>query len=277
LLLVLRSLVEPSGPARLWTPANLATAPVVWVEAADPGIVVNGTSGVTSWPNKGSLGGTLSGSAPVLTTNAIGSSYPGAFFNATTDKINTSVNATLSGDLYLISVLKFKAGGSGTQAVFGHGWDNTTSGRVFYVYTSGNMVAFGSGYNQGTKTQAGTTGDSTAAHIYDGSVGTVSQAYLDGTSEVPSASTTGINPTVSAKPIYIGGSGTAQNTEGLQGYLGIALALDYTPSAVDIARLQGYVAWTTGTQANLPAGHPYKSAAPTISASRSRRVVMTMS
>lgn len=38
----------------------------------------------------------------------------------------------------------------------------------------------------------------------------------------------------------------------------------YLPTAGETDRLFGYAAWHWGLQANLPAGHPYKAAAPTV-------------
>jgi hypothetical protein len=44
----------------------------------------------------------------------------------------------------------------------------------------------------------------------------------------------------------------------------VVILLDSVPSTADRQRLEGYVAWQTGTQASLPGGHPYASAAPTV-------------
>jgi len=46
------------------------------------------------------------------------------------------------------------------------------------------------------------------------------------------------------------------------GDVGEFIALGYVPGTTDRQLIEGYVAWRWGIEANLPSGHPYKSAPP---------------
>lgn len=62
------------------------------------------------------------------------------------------------------------------------------------------------------------------------------------------------------KPFYYSGGGGFQ----FSGPFGDLILLDATPSTADRQRIEGYLAHKWGLEGNLDAGHPYKSAAPTL-------------
>lgn len=58
--------------------------------------------------------------------------------------------------------------------------------------------------------------------------------------------------------------GSTVSNNGWQGPMWFAMALGTEPTGDLLARIQGYLAWRFGLQGDLPAGHAYKNAAPTV-------------
>lgn len=50
----------------------------------------------------------------------------------------------------------------------------------------------------------------------------------------------------------------------LNGDIGEIIIVDGAPDTATRQLIEGYLAWKWGLEANLPSGHPYKSAAPTV-------------
>ena len=70
-------------------------------------------------------------------------------------------------------------------------------------------------------------------------------------------------------PLQIGAVGN--NTFPLTGYIAEVCFFDAVLSTTDRQITEGYLAWKWGIEANLPAGHPYENAAPTIPSPNTRR------
>lgn len=82
--------------------------------------------------------------------------------------------------------------------------------------------------------------------------------YLEGDGGAVSVSGTVVSTLTNTAVFSIGG--LALNY--LACYIGEILIWDQGLSASDLDTITGYLAWKWGTQANLPAGHPYKTAPP---------------
>lgn len=89
------------------------------------------------------------------------------------------------------------------------------------------------------------------ASVLSGSV----DLYEDGTAFLTSGSATGAmgRPALGYSGVY---------GEYFTGDIGEVLILSTALSSTNRQKLEGYLAWKWGIQGNLPAGHPYKSAAP---------------
>lgn len=70
-------------------------------------------------------------------------------------------------------------------------------------------------------------------------------------------------PATDSSNCCLGGNGSTANS-GMNGLIGQAGVIKGSISLADRQKLEGYLAWYGGIQANLPSDHPHKSAAPTL-------------
>ena len=235
----------------LWTPANISTA--LWLDPSDPSTVFTTSSLVTqvndkSGNNRNAVQ-TTTGYQPNLssTINSLSTlTFTGnqwlevaANFSFQSCMIvfrdTTNVN-------YYQGYLAIRSSGYGlfvpasvtnTPLILGH--VNTTQ-----VTQDGNTsVSYFNGIQEFSITQDGVTPNF---------------AYL----EYPSSSGTGMKYLIIGSDSAYDGSGN----RALRGSIGEILFFDTALSTNNRQKLEGYLAWKWGLQANLPSDHPYKSAAP---------------
>ena len=89
------------------------------------------------------------------------------------------------------------------------------------------------------------------------------QMYQDGTEESRTAGTTNSNRVVNTQNETMLGAGHNGSYEPIKMDLYEFVLIDYQDTT-DRQLVEGYLAWRWGLEGNLPAGHPYKSAAPTV-------------
>lgn len=89
--------------------------------------------------------------------------------------------------------------------------------------------------------------------IVDGSGGGSSTYYTNGTSR---GTTTGASSNGAQAGLNIGCRG-AGGTSPWKGYIGEVLLYNGALAPADRQKIEGYLAWKWGLQANLPAGHPF--------------------
>lgn len=264
---------RPTSSNVLWTPSNLATAPVYWVDA-DVGLSVSG-SNVTSWTNQGTGGNftTVSSPPPTKATSSFPGGNSGVVFAAGGNYVFSPTGFPPLNPIFTLSVFKRDAV-QNAAALWSSGYDvsTSTSGTILYVtitaggtgYAAGDVLGLNHGW--GTISLSGPIGtDTTSAHIIAAEMGSGVTPYLrwDG-SAVTARSANAIASADASAPSFAIGQG-GSSTEGLDGRVGLLIMLGYNPTSSDINKLEGWSAWRFGLQGSLPAGHAYKSRAPYVS------------
>lgn len=238
------------GGKKLWRPTEIATA--LWLDAEDTSTVTLNGSTVSQWNDKSGNGRHA--------TQATAAQQP-AYETA---------NAVLNGK----SALVWPTAGNALAIVtpsFAHG-------NVFIVaaYSTGAQATWLSGYT-------GLFGSNTTSDV--GLVGDVSGANWYNTSAFPFVRYDGgaeLNVTAGVvalpMPARIVHSRAASNLtipeaigrdrnfsgRGWVGPIGEVIATDAVLSDTNRTKIEGYLAWKWGLEANLPANHPFKNLPPTV-------------
>lgn len=247
-----------SGAGGDWTPAEITTT--LWLDATTiPGLSDNDP--VSTWPDESgnSNNCTRSGATrPTYKTNQQ-DGKPGVLFTTASTTyldITTGIAAT---DPWTVICLYKKTSAGGLAAMMGgagtapYSWYDYSDANV-YVQTSTNFTTSAIGDNTSfTIGAARANNDATFVVRENGSVVSDSEAAF----------------AEAGNFLYIG----RRNAQ----YSGMTLLeLVFVSSELatsDIEKIEGYLAWKWGLEANLPVGHPYKLAAPTIPADQTANLL----
>ena len=286
----------------LWTPVNLGAALALWLDADDATTITLNGSDVSQWNDKSdnnrNHAQANAANQPPLIAAAIGGKP--AVQATTSDRYmqiadgNPTFGTTdldaIAGDLH--SVFCVMNGGDGT-GVF-----QTNVGRAGIGYGKAAGIGSAGTFALGLLTHDGADtaitpprwfvlqkgwsnipGQLGAASIptwHPGALntpavvgmvwdGTATTATLDGTPFANAGPPHTVNNQQS--PGRIGATGTSTAVPGSAGggnsQVGELIICDTALSTDDRQKLEGYLAWKWGLEANLPSGHPYKEAAPT--------------
>lgn len=239
--------IEVYSSAPAWTPAALGSALALWLDADDASTITLNGSTVSQWRDKSVNARHVSHATasvqPAYLTNHL-NGRAGIDFYLNKGLFSTS-NPVVS---FVITVIKARnATWDGYHCMF----DARTSGpsRI------GGLRALGN---------TGFWIDVSPSMTWD-----------DGVQKTPSVS--GYNSITSPRIVGFTAAAGRGNpmtgvtignfSAGSQGGSGVhyeTIALSTTPSTEDRQKLEGYLAWKWGLQANLLADHPYKNEAPTV-------------
>ena len=244
----------------LWTPAEIDTA--IWLDADDASTITIGT-GVSEWRDK-------SGNARHA-AQATGSLQPAL----TTGGLNGKDVITWDGTgKFLTGAYSRTLGAQSVFAVFKY-TGTEVAARIFTQSNAGTDWQIAGGYipilRNGTTAAvcshaAGTNHASVAAALDTpmifGSVhiGTAVSNRKNGGTEAVATFTAS-----AAITRYLLGIATEGFGGYLTGFISEVVVIDAAVDTETRQRIEGYLAWKWGTVADLPADHPYKSAAPTVS------------
>jgi len=259
-------ITSPAGPAPvLWTPANNANT-FVWYDAADTGTITTVSGDVSQWDDKSGNGynatqataadrpdyavATLNGVDLVSfgRTSAVGLDIPTTVFT----------NRNLS--LYVVSRTTTVRGNWQVNALFSRGGNNVVN--LLSDGTAGNMRW--STY-ENTWRLANTTLLVNTPYILEvigDNAALSADFFLNGVADGTVSS--GGFGTTSVFNDGVGYLGNDQYGSYFIGDLAEVVLVNAKDSATDRQKMEGYLAWKWGMEADLPIGHPYKSAAPTV-------------
>lgn len=259
---------------RLWTPNILH--PVCWFDAADRATITIAT-GVSSWANKGSAGGSLAqGTASNQPTyNVSGfNGLPTLDFDNTNDQLGGTITSLPStGDLFFAAVFQMRAGTGIWRPVVGfRSSANTTLNGAPILQRMSNTSQIGV-HNTGvvdTRIKVDVT-DLTARRIatYGRSGGTNGNGgavtvTATGNSQA-SYRTDGTQTWGNSSGTYLQIGGVQTATLGwLDGLVSEVIALNYKPSDTTREKIEGYMAWKWGLADMLVATSPFKNRPPLI-------------
>ena len=236
------------GRSKLWTPDEITTE--LWLDAYDEDTITESGGDVSQWDDK-------SGNARHV-TQATGSLQPqtGAF---TLNGYNVISSPASSPAEYLAG--SFGATLSQPNSIFVVGKYDTTSDALFDGIGASNRAAhYESGGNFRMYAGSALVADTsdTNPHIF-GTVwnGASSSHRLDG--GTPSTGNPGTH-SLTGITLFAAYDGSF----GLDGYIGEVIILNESVSTAVRQKIEGYLAWKWGLEANLPGGHPYEDYAPTV-------------
>jgi hypothetical protein len=252
-----------------WTPASLATLPAGWWDFSDESTITLASGSfaaggpISAIANKGS-----GASSAIQATSAKQPAYSRTAFNGA--KSGATFNYT---NAQMLTIASGMPTGTTATTVFGVASATTSTLSfpcVLFRGTSGLTGASAAleypattnwGYSiWGTANNSGITGINTPA-VISGSADLTDnlRVYVNGT-QASTASATGMN--ISGTSGVVGAVSDGFTQGYWAGSIAETLILGYLASTSDRQKVEGYLAWKWGLQANLPAGHPYKSSAP---------------
>jgi len=250
----LLALTSYSRNIPLWTPAQISTA--LWLDAADASTITLNGSTVSQWNDKSGNGRNVS--------QPTASAQP------------TSNTRTLNG----LNVLDFNVDIIGRSTPF---VTINTPWLVYSVITfdsfTGNPVYIGL---QGAQTTHMGWSNNGNIQFYNNSTGVVGLSGVVITANTPAfvgvqydtTNLTGLyNGAAQGSPavtiladtaLFNIGSHASGASNYFDGAIGEIVFIQSTVSLSNRQKLEGYLAWKWGLQANLPVGHPYKNSPPTV-------------
>lgn len=271
----------------LWLPDQLGAALAIWFDADDASTLTIVSNAVSEWRDKSGnnrhVSQATAGNRPAYVTNVLdgkpvvrntSASSPGHYLTGTGTGLfrNVGVATWVVVAKYATTtpnpnnaMLVFCSNGSNTNTRFGLTATPSPG--------SGQLAVGGRRLDTDSYTTAVST--TTRASVSGSHFIEVGQAdyanaqanhWTNGTQDMTAAAFQTAGSTSNTNPVGIAlfnSSGTtlqvAQNTE-----LAEAIAIHGTLSSEDREKLEGYLAWKWGLEANLPSGHPYENAAPTV-------------
>lgn len=258
---------EPPPVVDPWTPAELATAPRVWLDAANAASLTLSGANVLAWGNLGSAvvffsqsGG---GTPPDLLPTGL-NGLPTIDFDGVLDKFwstSASVSGLMGASDFAVFVVG-RADTSGTNAATSwsnEGFYGDRGGWVGMPFRSvGTVAAYvydSGGDNNPTSPYVFGTNAVFMQAISDGR----NRLRLNGGAEA-SIPSTGLGGGL-GEQLLIGRVGSVDSLA-LDGAISEFLIIKPAPDVETRQTIEGYLAHKWGLAASLPADHPYKEAAP---------------
>jgi len=258
----------------IWTPSQIATA--LWLDGSDASTITLSGSNVTNWADKSGNAKHCVQATPANRPiySATGFNSKGSLFFDGGDFLRSTVGLTIStynGDLHVfyVATRTDSAGGTvfternssliGTSQWFSLGGFN-------YISSNGSQIDSNHQFSNTNFSLLSTAGGVVShSHI----VGVRDALWLNGSViAVPTGTATNITGsagyTVAAREGAVG--------QFLTGHICEIVVLARATTTAERETIEGYLSHKWGTVANLDAGHPYKSTAPTVPGKNSRLI-----
>lgn len=263
-------LINPYMFGRLWTPADITTA--LWLDAADSSSMTLISNAVSQWNDKSGnsrhASQSTSGSRPTFSATAA-NSLPGIVFNGSSSFLQSSLGnySLITRSVYFVISFSASVGNQGILSIL-------PSGATANDFSSTDGVCYASlNTGLGFRCIGSTSGNydignaTTGAAIY-GEIKSAGNGQLYRFDGTPGSDTVFTEFSAqSGRGGYVIGRRWLNGALGNPFTNGVIQEIVYCPdthSTNTRNRMFGYLAWKWGLSANLPAGHPYKSAAPTV-------------
>jgi len=249
----------------LWTPAQITTA--LWLDAADPSTITQSGGSVSLWNDKSGnsrhVGQVTAAKQPTYSATGL-NSRPAIDFDGTSDVLKNasfqpagalSCFVVLNRDSAQGSIVNIQRAGGVFELAgsFGGGYTNITITATGFMDPALGFNIAASGVSQ----------DMILGLQYDGNGSAASDfvARLNGASQIIVNS--GIVGFATETGFSVGGR-PVQDLAYYNGRISEIVFIQNQVAISDVEKLEGYLAHKWGLAANLPSGHPYKNAAPTI-------------
>ena len=244
---------------RLWTPANITTA--LWLKANDSSTITLNGSTVSQWRDKSGnnrhASQATAASQPTYAATGF-NGKPTIQFDGINDQLNLVQFAQVSNQ-NIFAVVDTTSIGAGYRQFLAR-----TSGTVnnLAIYFGGDDTGNGISYrpmiywNSGARASWGAAVRSKAIIRWSFSAGATALTQVNG--QTPVTQSFAASELTSWASICLSVAQQADID------LSELIITPSTPTAADLDNLLGYLAWDWDLAGSLPAGHPYKSAPPTI-------------
>lgn len=275
------------GGPKLWRPDALGASLALWLDAEDASTITLNGSTVSQWNDKSGNGRNMSqataSAQPTYSATVLGGK-PALTFDGTSDFMSAGDTLDVeTSNLTIMSVVKYATNNqSGIivgKSLLGPGAGRYSLGRFLSGGNFGTGAQFNSflvAWDPSTGTLFTTVADSsTNTKILGGEWSRgVSNGYDkiwdNGTNTATLTYAGDTNTLNNTNELWIGAyqstSGTTPPSASsyLNGQMAEVVIVQSVLSTTDRQKLEGYLAWKWGLQADLPVGHPYKNTPPTI-------------
>ena len=247
-----------------FNPTNV-TGLLLWLDASDPNgngtVPTNGTT-FTTWTDKSGKGSNATANSAVTYSSTGFNSKPSFTFDNTkwfTGNI-TDTNSTIS----VFALCSMSSSSTASARVIGF-----SNGAGVNDYNNSSFFGFLRQSNTGLGPYRGGTYQSNNPAAY--STPLLWECWFDGTnmySTVQNGASTVLNTTANSGAFGIsfynvGNNPNTADTNGpFYGYISEIVVYSTSLTQLDRQKVEGYLSWKWGLQANLPSSHPYYSAKP---------------
>lgn len=256
--------IDPNAQGTLlpWTPAEITTS--LWLDAADATTITLTSSAVSEWRDKsGNTRHVTQGTAGARPAMSTFGGLDAVSFDGGDQLVNTTTgitSGTYSGELSIVYVAT-RADSTGGAIL----QDRTSSNSATFMWWNfGDRYIYTDGANASGNHFIGSgvyalldSGGAVVAHQHVS--GARDNLWVNGTSQTVDTGTA-TNITGSA------GFRIGERHEGDASWDGLICEIVAVTALTTTNRelLEGYLAWKWGLEADLPGGHPYVAAAPTV-------------
>jgi hypothetical protein len=248
-----------------WTPAQITTS--LWLDAGDASTITLNSTTVSQWNDKSGNGrNATQGTAlqqPTYTSNSQ-NGYGIISFDGSNDNLDISSTTVIT------------SGNSNFGVFVAYKPKSITYGSILANYLVGNFeLLFGSqtiapylapwGLYNNASLDLDSDNYTQNANLFISCVRTGGSfvGYTNGTTKNTVANSASVYTGANTASVWTLGANT-DNGEAANMDLYEIIVINGTVSTDTRQRTEGYLAWKWGLQANLPVGHPYKAAAPTV-------------
>jgi hypothetical protein len=236
-----------------WTPADIPNI-VLWLDADDTGTITDTAGAVSQWNDKSGNANHVTATStqePITGSSTIGGLNV-LLFDGSNDIMANSSFAMSTANMSVFVVRRQVSETSSRTWNIGKNSDEQGAVREG-SNGSGTRVY---GYRWPDNGGVGLTGD-LLSHVtcYVKTGTALEEAYIDGTLEGTKTATL---TTFTSEQMSIGAGGGYEANVEFAEMVVVSSAL----STADRQKVEGYLAWKWGLEGNLPADHPYKTAAP---------------
>lgn len=247
------------GGPKLWRPNALAGSLALWLDAEDSSTITLNGSTVSQWSDKSGNGRNAVRAAatnqPTYTTSGL-NGKPVLTFDGTNDSMQVDLTF-LAGTSYSVSAVFARSSAANANYFIGGG-DGATNQQLVVGWAANTTFLYAQYNNDLAASVPAYTAPTPLLLTLSLDTDVGRSMYSDGSLLVSNTNKT---------PLITNTGGLLGSWSGAAvGYAGYLAELVFTNNALSSGnrqKLEGYLAWKWGTQASLPADHPYKSFPPT--------------
>ena len=250
-----------------WTPANITTS--LWLDAGDASTITLNSTTVSQWNDKSGNGrNATQGTAlqqPTYTSNSQ-NGYGIISFDGSNDNLDISSTTLITSGNANFGVFAAYKAKAATNS-YGSLLANYDAGNFELLFGGESVAPYIGPWGLYNNASLDLDSDNYTqnANLFISCIRTGGSVvgYTNGTTKNTVANSASVYTGANTASVWTVGANTI-NTEAGNMDLYELIVINETVSTDTRQRTEGYLAWKWALQANLPVGHPYKNAAPTV-------------